>query len=103
VGLCEEKGRTIPVAAVAGCGSHTLARPLMCDGSKKAAALKGPRPDKHHLHKPQYQIDEHYDDDHSYSDNDEVSRHLHLLPSLSSEASLRPMPRIAPRPEPSDS
>jgi hypothetical protein len=48
-----------------------------------------PRPDKHLLDKPQYQKEKHYDDNHSYSDNDEVSRHLHL-PSLAPQRSFAP-------------
>ena len=39
-------------------------------------------PGKHLLEKPQYQVDKHYDDNDSYSDNDGVSRHPYLLPSL---------------------
>jgi hypothetical protein len=59
----------------------SYARPLKVMVSKGRGPLEDPG--KHHLHKKtQYQIDEHYDDNHSYSDNDEVSRHLHLLPSL---------------------
>src|SRR5215217_3978491 len=57
-------------------------------------------PGKHLLEKPQYQVDKHYDDNDNYSDNYDVSRHPHLLPALLSEATLRPMPRIAQRPEP---
>src|SRR5919205_822485 len=65
---------------------------------KKAEIPKGPRPGKHFLDKPQYQIDQHYDDDHSYNDADGAPRHPHLLPLLL--ASLRPTPRrIAQGPE----
>jgi hypothetical protein len=51
---------------------------------KKTGAPKVGSPGKHLLgKKPQYQIDEHYDDNHSYSDNDEVSsRHPHPFSSL---------------------
>jgi hypothetical protein len=56
---------------------------------KKKDGTIRPLPAKHLLHKPQYQIDEHYDDNHSYSDNDEVSsRHL-PPPPLAPSASLR--------------
>jgi hypothetical protein len=73
------------------------------NGSKKRAGAparvreEGPA-GKRLLDNPQYQIDQHYDNDHSYNDADGVPRHPHLLPSLL--ASLRPMPRIAQRPEP---
>jgi hypothetical protein len=61
--------------------------------SIKAGAPKSPG--KHLLEKPQYQVEKHYNDNDNYSDSDDVSRHPHLLPALLSEASLRPMPRIA--------
>ena len=34
------------------------------------------------------EVDKHYDDNDNYSDNDDVSRHPHLLSALLSEASL---------------
>jgi hypothetical protein len=48
----------------------------------KAGAPSRTPASKHLLDNPQYQIDQHYDDDHSYYDTDGVPRHLHLLPSL---------------------
>jgi hypothetical protein len=67
-------------------------------GAPTRVCVRRPRPGKHLLEKPQYQIEQHYDDDHSYNDADGVPRHPHLLPSPL--ASLRPMPRIAQGPEP---
>ena len=37
---------------------------------------------------PPYQVEKHCDDNDNYSDNDDVSRHPHLLSALLSEASL---------------
>ncbi len=82
--------------------------PLRTPGPTRMVARKEPEPParvreegpagKRLLDNPQYQIDQHYDNDHSYNDADGVPRRPHLLPSLL--ASLRPMPRIAQRPEP---
>ena len=51
--------------------------------------MRRPQPGKHFLDKPQYQIDQHYDDDHSYNDTDGVPGHPSpppLAPSLASYA-----------------
>jgi hypothetical protein len=54
---------------------------------------------------PQYQVDKHYDDYDNYSgysETDGVSRRPYLLPHSSAQRTLRPTPRIAQRPEPSE-
>jgi hypothetical protein len=91
VTLCSGPGKA---KAALGRGPQSAAKDIIKAGARKLRQA----PLRKAAVSPQYQVEKHYDDNDNYSDNDDVSRHPYLLSALLSEASLRPMPRIAQRP-----